>query len=147
MQNLIIVLSGFIFSLGAQAATLSSVERVTSFSCQLTGASGVTLIEYVKNPEDLVTTTRNGIQATSYRLHSAGKVNRELTSSHLTFSGGGLLANAYISILFNDEIKSGSHQNLRGTVLYVVTGGSVFAPIMISNTPVGTALCNSLVVK
>lgn len=137
-----LLLSSFSF-----AGTLTSLDRLESFSCHIMGFNGLTEVKYEKNNKYQVETRRNYFGATPYSLNGAGHTYTQKPQTFINLSGGGILPTGhYLTLLFPGKLESGNNK-VSGTVLYVIAGGSVFAPSTGNTRTVGTVSCSSIEVK
>ncbi len=141
------LLFSLLFSSFSFAGTLTSLDRLEAFNCVITGFSGVTEVKYEKNKKYEVQTRRNYWNAAPYSLNGAGHTYTQKPQTFINLSGGGILPNNhYLTLLFPGKLESGNNK-VSGTVLYVVAGGSIFAPTTDNMRTVGSVRCSSVEVK
>lgn len=143
MKNVLFAVLVLGFSVSASAFT-SSFD-VLSFNCFTTSGFGVSQFEYIQNRDRTVQVTRNTEKAIEYSLHSSGVIGSGMQiygSHHLTFSGGRLKGNQYMTFAFSGDLQPGMNK-ISGSVLVVTQGGSPFAPTLGSVYSLGSFICES----
>ncbi len=133
----------------ANSKSLSN-DSLLSFDCTLSSGAGRTKLVYNKSEGPLAQGRRNGFVPVQYNVSKFGNVTMGSMSSsvksQISLSGGALQKNQYLTLLFNNQILSGT-SSASGTIFLVTMGGSVFAPVMSQNIPVGLVTCSSIEVK
>ena len=148
-MKILVLLAVSIATAQVFANVLTSPYQILSFECQATSPQGVSQFSYQQNRDRTVQVLRNSITNVQYDLTSAGVVGQSMQifgSHHMTFSGGPLAGNQYLSFLFSGALQPGENR-IAGSVLLVTQGGSVFAPTVGSVYPIGQFQCPSFVLR
>jgi len=139
--SILTVLMAMLSVIPAQARQLGGLETLVSFECQIMSAAGRTVLQYdSKSKNRDVTGIRNGFVKVTYRLASAGSYGVPMSTrkaSQISISGGALGQNQYLTMAFNEILPSGVNST-SGSVLFSTVGGSVFAPVPMGTTVVGS---------
>ncbi|MFN8791307.1 MAG: hypothetical protein ACK5Y2_07625 [Bdellovibrionales bacterium] len=133
-----------------QARQLGGLDTLLAFECQILSAAGRTVLHYDSQSKNrIVTGLRNGLVKVTYNLESAGSYWVPMSSrkaSQISLSGGPLARSQYLTLAFNEILPSGVN-SASGSVLFSTVGGSVFAPVPMGVTPVGSVYCPRIVVQ